>query len=169
MFTTFTLVTNGDKVFMGNSATSAIEGEGKVFLKMTSGRDLTLNNVLYVPEIWKNLVSGSLLVKHGFRTVFEADKIVLSKNGMYLGRGYMSNGLFKLNVMTVIPKAIINENKASTSVYVIESSHVWHGRLGHVNYDSMRKLINMNYIPTFTIDKQMCETCVEAKMAKHPF
>ncbi|XP_022856455.1 uncharacterized protein LOC111377557 [Olea europaea var. sylvestris] len=48
-------------------------GKGKVILKMTSGKKLTLTNVLYVPEICKNLVSRSLLSKNGFRMVFEAD------------------------------------------------------------------------------------------------
>ena len=86
---------------MGNFITSAIEGQGKVILKMTSGKELTLNNVLYVPKIRKNLVSGSLLSKHGFRMVFESDKIVLSKSGMYVRKGYVSDGLFKLNVITV--------------------------------------------------------------------
>ena len=67
-----------------------------MILKMTSGKSLTLNNVLYVPEIRKNLVSGSLLNKHGFRMVFESDKVILSKSGMFVGKGYVCNGLFKL-------------------------------------------------------------------------
>ncbi|KAI3427701.1 uncharacterized protein J3R85_009272 [Psidium guajava] len=132
-----------EKVFMGNSATSAVEGQGKVLLKMTSGKELTLNNVLYVPEIRKNLVSGSLLNKHGFRMVFESDKVTLSKSGMYVGRGYVSDGLFKLNVLTIINK----DNKSS--VYMLESSNLWHGRLGHVNYDTLRRLINLEHIPSF--------------------
>ena len=76
---------------------------------MTSGKELTRNNVL--PEIRKNLVSGSLLSKHDFRIVFESDKVVLTKAGMYVGKGYMSDGLFKLNVMTIIPRI----KKMSTS------------------------------------------------------
>ena len=32
---------------------------------MTSGKELTLNDVLHVPEIRKNLASGSLLSKKG--------------------------------------------------------------------------------------------------------
>ncbi|GJY40458.1 hypothetical protein Tco_0427728 [Tanacetum coccineum] len=47
---------------------------------MTSEKELKLTNVLYVPEIRKNLVSGWLLNKFGFRLVFESDKFVLSKN-----------------------------------------------------------------------------------------
>ncbi|KAL0332969.1 UNVERIFIED_CONTAM: Retrovirus-related Pol polyprotein from transposon TNT 1-94 [Sesamum calycinum] len=41
---------------------------------MTSGKELTLIDVLHVPDIRKNLVSGSLLVKSGFRLVFESNK-----------------------------------------------------------------------------------------------
>ena len=93
MFCTFEPIETGEKVFMGNSATSDIKGQCKVVLKMTSGKELTLTNVLYVPEIRKNLVSGSLLNSHGFRLVFEFDKFVLSKSGMYVGKGYMSGGM----------------------------------------------------------------------------
>ena len=80
MFSSFEPVENGEKMYMGNSATSEVKGQGKVILKMTSGKELTLNNVLYVPEIRKNLVSGSLLSKHDFRLVFESDKFILSKS-----------------------------------------------------------------------------------------
>lgn len=71
---------------MGNSATSEVVGTGKVVLKMTSGLKVTLVDVLHVPDIRKNLVSGSLLVKHGFRLVFECNKVVLTKNGHFIGK-----------------------------------------------------------------------------------
>ena len=71
MFSTFEPVENGGKVLMGNSTTYEIKSQGKVVLKMTYGKKLTLTNVLYVLEIRKNLVSGSLLNSHGFQLVFE--------------------------------------------------------------------------------------------------
>ncbi|GJR53572.1 retrovirus-related pol polyprotein from transposon TNT 1-94 [Tanacetum coccineum] len=80
MFHSFRAVDNGQKLYMGNSATADIKGEGDVVLKMTSEKELKLTNVLYVPEIRKNLVSGWLLNKFGFHLVFESDKFVLSKN-----------------------------------------------------------------------------------------
>ncbi|GJT91176.1 retrovirus-related pol polyprotein from transposon TNT 1-94 [Tanacetum coccineum] len=130
MFHSFRAVDNGQKLYMGNSATADIKGEGDVILKMTSEKELKLTNVLYVPEIRKNLVSGWLLNKFGFRLVFESDKFVLSKNQMYVGKGYAVDAMFKLNVMVV--KNDIN--KMNSSAYLIESSNVWHGRLGHYCY-----------------------------------
>ena len=99
--------------------------------------------------------------------VFESDKFILSNSGMYVGKGYMSSGLWKLNVMIVIK---LDMNKASTSTYIIESYNLWHGRLGHVNYDTLRRLITLNHMPTFQIDvKHKCKTCVEAKLTKSSF
>ena len=72
-----------------------------MILKMTSRKDLTLKNVLYVPNICKNLMSDSLLNQHGFRIVIESDKVILYKSDMFVGKGYVTDGLFKLNVMSV--------------------------------------------------------------------
>ena len=168
MFSSYQEVTDGEHLYMGNSSTSKVVGQGKVILKMTSGKELTLNNVMHVPDIRKNLVSGSLLSKNGFRLVFESDKFVLTKSGMYVGKGYMCDGLFKLNVMTIVSK--LNEIKVASSSYLLESSHLWHGRLGHVNYNSLRRLIHLHCLPKFDINpNHKCEICVEAKMTKKSF
>ncbi|GJY00710.1 pol polyprotein [Tanacetum coccineum] len=166
MFHSFRAVDNGHKLYMGNSATADIKGEGDVVLKMTSEKELKLTKVLYVLEIRKNLMSGWLLNKFGFRLVFESDKFVLSKNQVYVGKGYAMNGMFKLNVM-----AVKNEiNKMNSSAYLIESSNVWHAHLGHVNFNSLRRLIKFNSIPNCHIDsKYKCETCVEAKYTRTSF
>ena len=118
----------GEQLFMGNSSIARAAGIGKIILKMTSGKELTLNNVLHVPEIRKNLIAGSLMLKNGFKLVFESDKFVITKARMYLGRGYMTDGMFKLNTMTIVPKNSMNE-KGESSVYIVDSSILWHGRL----------------------------------------
>ena len=169
MFSSYHSIDNGEQLFMGNSSSSKVEGQRKVVLKMTSGKELTLNDVLHVPEIRKNLVSRSLLSKKGFKLVFVSDNFILTENGIYVGKGYMSNGLFKMNVMTIVPP-IKNINKNASSAYMLESSNVWHGRLGHVNYDTLRILINMECLPKFKIDpNHKCEICVESKLVRTSF
>lgn len=50
---------------------------------------------------------------------------------MFIGNGgYSCNGLFKLSV---------NETKEN-SVYTIDSLLLWHARLGHLNYSSLKYL-----------------------------
>ena len=121
LFSSYETINDGEQLFMGNSSTSKIEGKGKVILKMTYGKELTLNDVLHVPEIQKNLVSGSLLSKKGFRLVFESKKFVLTKSGIYVGKGYMSDGLFKITVMTIVSNF---NNKNTSSAYMIKPSNV---------------------------------------------
>ena len=79
--------------------------------------------MLYVLDIRKNLVSRSLLSKNGFRLVFESDKVVLTKSGMYVDKGYLSDGLFKMNIMTVVPPVAMNKNNIS-SASIVESSYI---------------------------------------------
>ncbi|KAL5708198.1 hypothetical protein ACHQM5_019018 [Ranunculus cassubicifolius] len=170
MFTTYQKSSSEEQLFMGNSSTSKIEGHGKVVLKLTSEKELTLNNVLHVPEIQKNLISGSVLSKHGFMVKLVSDNLILSKNGVYLGKGYVKDGLFKLNVMTVLPKTIVSNVSMNEKpfAYVVESSLIWHERLGHVNYKSISRLMNMNLIPKCKLNKDKCEVCVQAKLTKTP-
>ena len=113
MFSTFELIEIGEKVFMRNSTTFEINGQGKVVLKMTSGKELTLTIVLYLMSL--------LLNSHGFRLVFESDKFVLSNSRMYVGKGYMSDGLWKLNVMTISKSEM---NRASIYGYILKSSNL---------------------------------------------
>ena len=103
-----------------------------------------MNSVLHVPTIRKNLVSAALLVKNGFKCVLVSDKVVINKNEMFIGKGYLNEGLFKLNVMV-----IDSINKTSASVYLLELSDLWHARLGHLNYKALRKLINLEVLPNF--------------------
>lgn len=69
----------GKKLHMDNDACSNVAGVGNVALKMMSGQELLLKDVLYVPDIRKFLVSGSILVNRGFKLVFESDKFILTK------------------------------------------------------------------------------------------
>ncbi|XP_075112664.1 uncharacterized protein LOC142182320 [Nicotiana tabacum] len=89
-----------EAIVMGNSTTTNIEGVG-IYLKMTSGKVVTLNNVLYVLEIHKNLVSIGLLIKNGLKCVFLSEKVVISKNDVYVGKCYLTEGIFKLNIIVI--------------------------------------------------------------------
>ena len=169
IFVSYQKVNETEPMFMGNGTSSKIEGKGKVILKLTSGKDLVLSNVLHVPNITKNLISGPILSNKGFKLVFESDKFVITKGGVYVGKGYLDQGLFKLS--TVTNDNVINNNNAGTStasVYMIDPSFLWHSRLGHVNFRSLQRMINLGMLPKCTMDKiSKCEICVESKYTSH--
>ena len=80
LFADYQKLEHDEQLFMGNSAISTVEGKGKVILKCSFEKELTLNEVLHFPDICMNLFSGSILSKKGFRIVFESDKFVITKN-----------------------------------------------------------------------------------------
>ena len=101
---------------MADSTTAVVMGKGKVLLKLTSGKTLSLNNVLYVPSLRRNLVSEAHLNKVGLKLVFEADKIIISRGGDFVGKGYLSGGLFVLNIV----QEIVNNASISNSAYIVD-------------------------------------------------
>jgi hypothetical protein len=66
-------------VMMENGSHASVRGVGMVDLKLTSEKIVQLRNVQHVPSINKNLVSGSLLCRDGFKVVLESNKFVVLK------------------------------------------------------------------------------------------
>lgn len=89
-----------------------------------------------------------------------------------MGKWYLCNdqanvAVIDVNSKYVYPKTI---NKEKFSVYTVVSPYLWHVRLGHVNYGTMKRITNLGLIPRFELDaRYKCETCVETKFAKKPF
>ncbi|GKA00774.1 hypothetical protein Tco_0673439 [Tanacetum coccineum] len=72
-FTTYHAVTSR-QVMMANRDRADVCGVGTVHMKFTSGKTVTLHNVLHVPTISKSLVSVGKLDEHGFKIAIESRK-----------------------------------------------------------------------------------------------
>jgi len=51
-----------------------------------------------IHEIRRNLISGSLLVQQSYKLVFESNKVVIIKDLNFIGKRFLCDSLFKLNV-----------------------------------------------------------------------
>ena len=90
-FTSYTLIGDDEKVvYLGDSHTTQVLRKGKVMLKLTSGKTLVLNDVLHVPNIRVNLVSIALLGKVGVKVSFESNKIVMTKNNIFVRKWFFN-------------------------------------------------------------------------------
>jgi hypothetical protein len=85
----------------GNGARAAIRGIGTVDLELTSGK-----TIQHVSSITKNLISGSLLCRDGYKLVFESNKYILYKYGTFVGKGYESRDLFRLSLIDACVKSV---------------------------------------------------------------
>lgn len=95
-----------------------------------------------------------MLGKSGVKVSFKGDKIVMTKNGIFVGKGYCSRKLFKLNV-------VVNENASFT--YVVDSINLWYEGLGHVNCSYIKKMKELSLMSNLSLSNDKCEVRVDAK------
>ncbi|GJX01343.1 zinc finger, CCHC-type containing protein [Tanacetum coccineum] len=146
-FKTYEPVEDGSILYMGDEHFAPVHGKGNVSLEFSSGKTITLFNVLYVPKLRKNLVSGPVLNKCGYKQVYESDKYILSKSGVFVRFGYYNNGMFMLN----LNKVPDDSDSVYMSSSTVVNSSLWHARLGHVHYKRMLEMSKDDLIPA--IDK----------------
>ena len=72
LFKTYNGITNTN-IFLGDHHSTKVSGVEYVELRFTSGKILTLKEVLHTPEIRENMVSGYLLNKVSFAQTIGAD------------------------------------------------------------------------------------------------
>ncbi|GKB42063.1 hypothetical protein Tco_0887005, partial [Tanacetum coccineum] len=70
-FKTYESLNGGSILHMGNESTALVHGRGCVDLRFSSGKVVSLLNVLHVPNIRKNLVSSSVLNNCGYKQVID--------------------------------------------------------------------------------------------------
>ena len=122
---------------MGNERRSKVLGKGIIEVVFTSSKKITLVNVLYVPNMNRNLISGDLLSKPSIKVVFESDKLILSKSGNFVEKGYSCDMMIKFCTND-------NFNKvASNSVCMRDSNSLslWHNRLKHVGLSTIKRIV----------------------------
>ncbi|GJS02337.1 zinc finger, CCHC-type containing protein [Tanacetum coccineum] len=162
-FKTYESLNDGSTLHMGNESTALVFRRACIDLRFSSGNIALLFNVLHVPDIRKNLVSSSILNNCGYKHVIGSNKFVLSKHGVFIGFGYLSNQMFRLN--------IVNDNIASAfmSTSKLNDLILWHVRLGHVYFKRMQDMSKDGLITTFDMDIEKCKTCMLSKITKKPF
>ncbi|KAK4355949.1 hypothetical protein RND71_024920 [Anisodus tanguticus] len=150
----------GLKVLMENNDSAVVAGKGMVKINFTSEKKVTLNNVFHVPSIRKNLVSASHLCKNELKIILEGNNCIVSKNAIFVGKGYSCNGMYKLS---------INNNNNFNSAYIVEFFYIWHARLAHLNFRSLKYMSKHGLINFKDIKNKKCEICIQAKLTKKPF
>jgi hypothetical protein len=85
----------------------------------------------------KNLVSGSLLCRDGFKFVLESNR-----------KGYECGGLFCFSLLDFCNKSVNHICGCAN-----DDTSVWHSRLFHINFGQTSRLSSMSLILKFTIAK----------------
>jgi len=83
-------------LYMGNGAKVVVEALGDYVLKLPSGLEVILNNILYAPSLTRNIISVSLLRQFGYDIKFIDNGICVFMNDVFYFKAMPSNGIYEL-------------------------------------------------------------------------
>lgn len=146
------------------------EGEGTI-----ENEKCILKNVLYVPELTKNLISVSAITENQGEVLFNKNEATVMKNGKKVFQGYKNEkGLY----ITCVDKRETTEQAEQGLLVENREEKVsnWHRKLGHINIRSMKKMIENEMVIGLNMNKKDCESfetpceiCLRAKQVRLPF
>lgn len=130
---------------------------------------LTLKDVLYIPELRRNLLSIKKMTKEGVEVKFSRGGILalISFNGEIIGTAKNTNGLYEWR-MSHYEKAAANLSAKQEA-----DLELWHKRFGHLNFQSLCLLSRNDMVkglPNFSGTAAMdCVGCIQGKQSRQPF
>ena len=144
-------------------------------LNFTNNSYLNLNDVLFIPGFYRNLISVSKILDDSYSVSFNSNLVIIGRNGLTICTGNSENNLYVLRPLT--HKSLLNTEmfkvekpKTKRPKISHDDTYLWHLRLGHINLDRINRLIKnraLNQLKFGTLP--VCESCLERKMTNRPF
>ena len=151
------------KVRIDNGDYITVKGKGIVIIESSTGTK-QIYDVLYVPDIDKNLLSVRQLLEKGFKVFFENKQCTI--NDPYdneVIRIKMRGKSFSLDPM---------EKEQAAYTAVMTNTETWHKRLGHFHHAkilNMQKKDLVHGLPHIEFNLPSCKACHFGKQATFPF
>jgi hypothetical protein len=124
------------KVKFGDGSGVDIQGLGSIVFQGKNDEQWVLSDVYYIPKLRANLISLGQLTEIGYRIILDDDVITVSEKNphrLIMNVQRSGNRLYKIELNTIVPKCLLTSLKDDT--------WLWHGRLGHINFQSIKKLV----------------------------
>jgi hypothetical protein len=148
-----------------------IDGVGRVILTLADEKGkkctVTLNDVLYSPQLQYNLISTMRLTKSKIETMLRLSgrsfKLILNDE--------VIDVVDVINNQYILREVQSHEVKVTLEIVlsVTESFiQIWHARLGHLGYENVIKMKNLITSIDFTglKSEEICETCMKDRQKR---
>ncbi|CAL1392261.1 unnamed protein product [Linum trigynum] len=154
------------KVKFGDGSSVEICGRGSVLLQCGTGEQKVLTNVYYIPQLKNNIISMGQLDENGCKIVIEDGVMcVLDRQRKMLAKVKRArNRLYILSITEAQPVCLMTKHN--------DESWLWHSRFGHVNFLSLRRLVQGNMVngmPLIDHVEKICDVCMVGKQRRNSF
>ncbi|UYV72268.1 hypothetical protein LAZ67_9002406, partial [Cordylochernes scorpioides] len=134
-FKTYTPFTSDHPIYLGDNSTLLAEGMGDIEIQayVDGGwYNMYIRNVLYSPQLKKNLYSLSTSTRRGFNVIIKHDKLQIFMDNDLKAVGVRHDGLYRMlfKVTSSSQGYITSENKLQ----------LWHERLAHLPVATLREM-----------------------------
>ena len=129
----------GNKMMMGNNSFCIVRGIGKITIDNKDGSVVTLNNVRYMPEMGRNLISYGQLEQSGCNYEGNDYNIFFYKDNRKILTGSYNNGLYYL-------EGSVRRAEENTTKNSVDHTRRRHTRLAHMNISSLETLAKKGYV-----------------------
>lgn len=153
-------------VKLGNNQELVVKGVGIVRIKKLINDkwfESVINDVLFIPDLRKNLFSEGVVTAKGMKIVKENDSASVYENGCLVACAVKeANNLYRLLFETIVPEI---------NVVTKTDVKVWHDRLGHINNKALKDVFDRGLIKNVDItdvEHFFCEACMYGKQHKLP-
>nr|GEV52858.1 hypothetical protein [Tanacetum cinerariifolium] len=162
----FEEINDGYVAFGGNPKGGKISRKGKI----KTGK-LDFDDVYFVKELKFNLFSVSKMCDKKNSVLFtDIECFVLSPDFMLLDESQVllrvpkENNMYNVNLQNIVPSRDLTCLFAKATV---DESHLWHRRLGHINFKTINKLVKGNLVKGLPIkvfkNDNTCVACNKGK------
>ncbi|GJV42199.1 retrotransposon protein, putative, ty1-copia subclass [Tanacetum coccineum] len=157
-------------LYMGNGKRAAVEAIRSFDLVLPSGLIIILDNCHFTPTITR-VVLISCLVNNSYIHTFRSYGISVSKDNVFYFNAIPHDGIYEIDMHNLYPNDSSMFNVSNKrSKHVLDSSYLWHCRLGHINKKCMDMLQRDGMLqPTHDESLEKCKSCIFGKMARKPF
>jgi hypothetical protein len=170
-FTEFEEFEVRDKIEIGDGTFMEAVGKGNIEIEtFVNGKRVagTMSDVLYVPNMKRNLFSVKYVAKKGidFKISQKGRECTFSREGKIVAKGIDVGNLYKLDMHVIIP-SVCNLSKREQSDE--NTLQLWHERLCHQNVKHVEKFLKGLNVKIKDTGEFFCEGCVYGKHHRSSF
>lgn len=154
------------KVCFGDDSRIDIKGKGTIFLIDMNDKSRRMADVYYIPDLNSNIISLGQATEAGCNIRMQGEQLTMhDQHGKLLVTAKRSrNRLYKVYMGITRTPCLLLANE--------DESNKWHARLGHVNFETIRSMIQKEIIlgiPRLNIEREVCSSCLLGKQAQQAF
>jgi hypothetical protein len=153
-------------VRLGDKSAVDQVGVGSVVFKTSQGTQITLTNVLHIPDVKTRFLSTRALVQRGATVVFDQGSFKIAVNQRCIASGYLEHNLYWLDASM----ASLNAHTRGA----VTPLHTWHQRMGHMSHMALKSYgpaatTGMDIDASAAAIPNACRGCELGKSARKPF